>query len=55
MTRDSSAKNESGGDPEGRLITWESSTAAFKVTKPSEERVDEFSNNKQKRILKRGR
>lgn len=53
--RQSSAKNDSGGDPEGRLITWESSTAAFKVTKPSEERVDEFSNNKQKGILKRGR
>lgn len=53
--RQSSAKNDSGGDPEGRLITWESSTAAFKVTKPSEETVDEFPNNKQKGILKRGR
>lgn len=46
--RQSSTMNESGGDPEGRLITWESSTAAFKVTKPSEETVDEFPNNKQK-------
>lgn len=51
--RQNSAKNESGGDPEGRPITRESSTAAFKVLKPSEETVDEFPNNKQNRILEK--